>query len=333
MSPRHSQIQVFLPSISERYNHKILRFDIVIKKLLKEILPNPYRGDYFIGFVDKPDIVRNSDSWYDKVKWVNVNKYKKDGWFADPFFYNVTDNHIILFAEQMFSEINRGRLVKMTIRRKDYYLEEVTPILTLEPHLSFPIIWRENGKEYVYPENEQSGSLKIYELDPTTQKLHSPKVLINERLIDSQIAKLGNEYFIFGVVLATGAWSDTRNLQVYKSNHLLGPYTHIQTIESENNCERGAGLIIPVDNSTILRPAQNCNGAYGKETIMYQMEYDGCKFSEKELYRITPNKRMRNGEVLHTYNEYNDLCVIDGLQHHHPVLYKLVKLIKPNVQI
>lgn len=26
---------------------------------------------------------------------------------------------------------------------------------------------------------------------------------------------------------------------------------------------------------TLLRPAQNCDGAYGKETIMYEMNYDG----------------------------------------------------------
>lgn len=305
----------------------------MIKKSLKKILPNPYRGDYNIGFVDKSDIVHDSDSWYNNVKWVNVNKYKKEGWFADPFFYNVTDTHIILFAEQWFYEINRGRLVKMTIRRNDYYLEDVTPILTLDTHLSFPIIWRENGKEYVYPENEQSGSLKIYELDPSTKKLHSPKVLINERLIDSQIAKLGREYFVFGVVLTTGAWSDTRNLQIYKSDNLFGPYSLIQTIENDNNCERGAGVITPIDKLTILRPAQNCDGAYGKETIMYKMEYDGSKFTEKELYRITPDKRMRNGEVLHTYNECNGLCVIDGHQHYHPMLYKIIKKLRPNLQI
>ena len=125
----------------------------MIKQVLKKILPNPYKGEYYIGFVDKKDIVPDSDSWYDKVKWIDVNRYKKEGWFADPFFYEVTDTHIILFAEEWLYEIKRGRLVKLTIRRKDYFLEKVDPILTLDTHLSFPIIWKEDGKTYVYPEN------------------------------------------------------------------------------------------------------------------------------------------------------------------------------------
>ena len=305
----------------------------MIKQVLKKILPNPYKGSYYVGFADKKDIVPDSDSWYDKVKWVDVNQYKKEGWFADPFFYEVTDTHIILFAEEWHYEINRGRLVKLTIRRKDYYLEKVDPILTLDTHLSFPIIWNEDGKIYVYPENEQGGALKIYEFDSSTHRLVNPRVLINEHLIDSQIAKIDNNYFIFGVILTSGAWSDTRLLQIYKSDNLFGPFTHIQTIENSNNQERGAGDIIVTQQGTILRPAQNCDGAYGKETIIYEMNYDGCQFIEKELYRILPNEKMCKGEVLHTYNEYNDLCVIDGFQHEHPLLFKLVKRLRPNLQI
>lgn len=68
-----------------------------------------------------------------------------------------------------------------------------------------------------------------------------------------------------------------------------------------------------------MRPAQNCDGVCVKETIIYEVNYDGSQFIEKERYRILPNEKMYNGEVLHTYNEYNGLFVIDGFQHEHPM--------------
>ena len=295
--------------------------NFMLKSFIKKIFPNPFSGEYHIGFVCKDCINKISD-WYRNVVWIDTNGYEKEGWFADPFFYSVDDNEIVLLAEQLYYPINRGRLVKMTLD-KQYKLLSVEPILTLDTHLSFPNVWRENNKIYVYPENYQGGALSIWEFDG--YQMSNPKVLIPEPLIDSQIVKLNNEYFIFAVKYQSGEWSDTQHLQIWKSSNLFGPYEHIQTISSSKNYERGAGEIIVIDDKTIIRPAQNCEGGYGKEVILFKMTYDGIYFKEEELERISPSTKSKYGEVLHTYNVMGRVCVIDGFTHYHRLWYKFLK--------
>jgi hypothetical protein len=164
---------------------------VLLKKKILELAD----GEYYIGFLDKDDI-KTCPLWYDKVKWIKTNGFEKDGWFADPFILEVTDDKIILLAEQFYYPINRGRIVQLTLD-KSYKLLNVKPILTLSTHLSFPNIWRENGKTYVYPENYQGGALRIYEYKE--QGLVNPRTIINEPLLDSQMIKINDKYFVFAV--------------------------------------------------------------------------------------------------------------------------------------
>lgn len=293
----------------------------MLKKILKKIIPSPCAGAYHIGFINT-ELINKTTDWYKNVVWIDTNGFEKDGWFADPFFYCVDDNEIVLLAEQLYNPINRGRLVKMTIDRQ-YKLLSVDPILTLDTHLSFPNIWREKNKIYVYPENYQGGALAIWEFDGN--QLSNPQVLISEPLNDSQMVKLKDEYFIFAVVNKTGTYADTQHLQIWKSKNLLGPYEHIQTISNTKNYERGAGEVIVVDDNTIIRPAQSCDGSYGKEVILFKMTYDGKQFVEEEIEHIIPLINKKYGEALHTYNVCGDLCVIDGYEHQNRFFYKLAK--------
>ena len=299
----------------------LVKLNIMLKSLIKKFFPNPFAGDYHIGFVCKDDINKQYD-WYKNVVWIDTNGFEKDGWFADPFFYEMDDSCITLLAEQWYYPINRGRLVKMVISY-DYKLINVVPILTLDSHLSFPNIWREGDKTYVYPENYEGGTLSIWGFDG--HKMYNPRTLISEPLIDSQIVKLKDEYFIFAVRFQTGDWTDTQQLQIWKGKDLFGPYKQIQTIKNIKNYERGAGEIVVIDDATILRPSQNCEGGYGKEVILYKMTYDGVSFREEEHSRISPLTNCKYGEVLHTYNVLNNLCVIDGFAHYHRMWYEFLK--------
>ena len=217
---------------------------------LRRLIPSPLEATYHIGFVENPELIHASDSWYDSVRWIDSRDYDKEGWFADPFFLSITDDSIVLLAEELYYAINRGRLVKMTIRRSDYRLLDVEPILTLGTHLSYPIVWQEEQKTFVYPENYQGGALRLWEFDGN--KLTNPHVLIQECLLDSQMVKIGDTYYIMGVKFVEGKWEETRTLYIYQSNTLKGPYQLMQTIQNEKNEERGAGHIMQTDDGRIL---------------------------------------------------------------------------------
>ena len=200
-------------------------------------------------------------------------------------------------------------------------------MLELDTHLSFPIYIRDNEKLYVYPENYQSGSLRIYEYDEQTKNLVCPRIIINAPLLDTQIVKLEGSYYAFGVLFQTGLQKDTQKLYIYQADALLGDYKLVQVIDNPKCEERGAGLIYK-DDSRLIRPAQCCEGGYGKEVILYDLQRDHSGFEEKEIGRVIPDRKSRNGNILHTYNKMNGWVVIDGWRYHYPRLASWYKKIR-----
>ena len=101
---------------------------------------------YNIGFVDGSlEAVIAGEPM--KVNWMK-HSYK-DRWFADPFVFDVTDNTIILFVEEYYNPIKRGRLSKMVVDRQSYELISLKTILELDTHLSFPFYFKKDGKVYL----------------------------------------------------------------------------------------------------------------------------------------------------------------------------------------
>ncbi|MBQ0046829.1 MAG: hypothetical protein KBT33_04850 [Prevotellaceae bacterium] len=294
-----------------------------IKQIFKQLIPSPLDYAYHIGFCDKSKVKYNTIEWYDNVSWVDTSKYDSEGWFADPFFLSIDKDRIMIFAEEYVYREGKGRLVKMTIDRNANKLIDVETILSLPTHLSYPAIFRDGNKIYVYPENSQSGALKIYEYDSHHSKLVNPVVLIDKPLLDSQLVKINEDYYIFAVENIEGWWEETQTLKIYRSKQLMGPYEEIQIIKNSKNEERGAGLI-----EDFIRPAQCCEGRYGRETILYKLLFDGVCFKEEEIGRILPNEKRKYGAVLHTYNTMGDLVVIDGYADKYPVLSKVYKKIR-----
>lgn len=277
---------------------KVLR-----KKLVRKI--------YNIGFVEGYTI--HSSGFSSKVHWLNLNGYK-NGWFADPFIYQVSDKHITVFAEEYVYNKEKGRLSTIIVDRRNMKLLDVKVLLELDTHLSFPIFIKDNGKVYVYPENSERGGLYIYEYDECTNSLIKPQLLISRPLLDAQILKVDNVYYLFAIERTSESNDITRKLLIFKSDSLMGEYKEYQTIENTMKEERGAGLIFE-ENGMVIRPAQCCEGDYGKATLFYELESKEGKYLEKEIARIRPLENKRWGLGLHTYNHLGDLSVIDGIDY------------------
>lgn len=294
--------------------------------IIKDIRPDLYREGYNIGFFDAKYLFMSDKERNRKVHWLDKNGYKK-GWFADPFFLDMDDKYYYILAEEFVYADNKGRLVKISVDRNNYKLASVNVILELDTHLSFPIYFDEEGIIYVYPENYQSGGVNVYTYDEKQSKLNFVKRIIDEPLLDTQIFKIENKYYAFGVKWETNSQDDTKKLMVFESSSFLGPYTHIQTIFNNKKEERGAGMIYFSSNA-IFRPAQCCEGGYGKAVILYRLDMKSGKFMEYEEQRFRPNVRSQYGKVLHTLNIMNNVCVIDGYGFDHPFVMKIVGFIK-----
>lgn len=270
---------------------------------------------YFIGFLNDKQLELPAAERFNAISWLTTGGYKH-GWFADPFFLTVSESKVELLVEEWEYDNTKGRLCMLDIERRGekYKLQKVTPILTLDTHLSFPIyIKDESGELYFYPENYQSGSLKLYHFNRETRQLEQPISIISEPLLDTQIVKIDKHYYAMGVIKNESKTHDyTRHLHIYKAEQLTGPYKLVQVIDNPLREERGAGHIYKHDGK-LYRPAQCCEGDYGKAVIIYELQMDDAgRFTEKEVNRFEPVHGARYGQGLHTFNLMNGLCVIDG---------------------
>jgi len=297
------------------------------RRTIERLFSHPLKDSYYIGFLKDSELSLPVVERYSKIRWLDVRKYESEGWFADPFIVSVKDNIVELFAEEMLYKTGRGILVYLKIDMCSWAIIEKRTILELDTHLSFPIFIREEGRIYVYPENYQSGALKIYEYDESSKRLVHPHVIIDAPLLDTQILKSGDNYYAFGVIYKTGLQKDTKNLFVYKAETLFGSYKLIQVIENSRCEERGAGLFFS-ENGQIIRPAQSCEGGYGKEVIFYDLQCHNGSFYEVEMSRMIPDRNAPNGNILHTYNKLDGWVTIDGWRYHHPFLASLYKKVR-----
>lgn len=291
---------------------------------LKRIF-DPLKSSYYIGFIHKKDVAPVLNLGV--VTWLDTNGYEKIGWYADPFILSINEEEIELLAEEWNYEIGHGILVLLTIAKKTKTIINRQIVLQRDTHLSYPIIMEDQDEIYVYPENSENGCVSIYRYDKTNKMLVDPKVIISKPLLDTQIALIDGIYYAFGVEYVTGKQEDTKKLDIFCSNSLLGEYHYLQSILNIKCEERGAGQIF-FENNRIVRPAQCCEGGYGKSVIFYELIKENGFFKEKELYRLQHNPKEKNCSILHTYNSVKDLIVIDGFSYKYPRISRAYKLIR-----
>lgn len=277
---------------------------------MRKLINKLRQRSYYIGFYENLDCISNFK--YDQVKWLDLNGYS-EGWFADPFLIEVTDKSIKLLAEEWNYNLGHGRISLLEVAKNGYKLISVKPILELQTHLSFPYPFEFNGKSYICPENYQSGKSIVYEYDRLNHKiLQNQIVLVEKPLLDVQIFEHNGNWYLTGVEYRTGEQEDTRTLLIYKADTPFGPFKHIDTETAESCTNRGAGLVYKIDNK-IFRPSQCCeNGQYGTAVILKEIELKNNKLSQTEIGRISSIRNKRNGLVLHTFNQMDEITVIDG---------------------
>ncbi len=232
----------------------------------------------------------------------------RDRWFADPFILDIYDSEILLLAECVTDDIQRGRIVLLSVDKKDYSLKEMQYVLDLPTHLSFPIIVRKNGHIYVYPENGEAGTLDLYEFDLKNKSFIFKETIIKRTFGDAVITDVFGGRFLFATEEPDMNGS---SLFIYRKN---GQFWSLdQEVLFEDNVARMAGDFFSVGGK-IYRPAQECNDSYGHGLVIHEVlppeKTDDRRWHFAEICRfISPLKRYPL--CLHTFNSYKDVSVMD----------------------
>lgn len=251
----------------------------------------------------------------DGLKKVHVvkNPFKKK-WFADPFILENTDEHLILLVEEFDSSIQRGRIAQIIIDKLKKVIVSCDIILDLPTHLSFPAIYRYKEQIIVHPENSASGASYMYSYDKNAKLLVNPIKVLDEPITDAVIIKSGDEYIMYATRVPE---SNGSILRLYVSKNFWGPYIYRSAEKYHSNHARMAGKLFEINNKKI-RPAQDCNGAYGKAVIFYDRQ--------SILGEIRPHSVKYAG--VHTFNTLGTIGVIDLKRYDYPLFIKVKDLIK-----
>lgn len=286
-------------------------------KFLRKLYERLTRDRWEIGFVDGGlDAVMGQAPL--KVNWLQHGY--KDRWFADPFILDVTDSEIQVLVEEYRYETKKGRIALLVVDKRTYRLKSLDIVLEAETHLSFPAIWREKGKVFVYPENWQSGSLSIYELkdgrcDPDTKRM-----LCEEAMADAIMTERFGKRMLFSVC-------DNDKLKIYNYVDEKQFFALSIVKRFKKATARNGGDFFEYQGE-IFRPAQVCVDHYGEALEIQKVIYVGpgnfCLIPYKTIH--SPHSTLRSG--LHTLNSFKDVVVIDVHGWKHRWIVSIIHLIR-----
>ncbi len=293
--------------------------------LIKKYSDKLYLKQWGIGFLKTniSDIIRNKRTDL-SFEWMTLDD--KSVSYADPFIFKTDDGRINILFESVSSYDLNGKISLMVCNDLlDPVMEKV--VLDTNSHLSYPYIFKENGKIYVFPESAFSGSLFCYEFDQVKRSFINRREIINLPLLDSTILKYENRYWLFATMLGESMHSD---LHIFYADDLFGPYAaHAgNPVKKDLRGSRPAGNFITVDDA-IYRPSQNCGNYYGESiTINKITSLTTAEFKEEEYMTIRPNKSDDFGYGIHTINFVDDIIIVDGQRAYFEPVQQLSRRLK-----
>jgi len=282
---------------------------------------NKILSEYFIKLFTKQwtiglsrclisDII-NSKNFNPDITWFPLKSF--DEFYADPFLNKTKEGDFDIFFEDFSISEKYG---KISVLRVDENFKQVREniLLDTKDHFSYPFVFNEKNKTYVFPEARISGKLSCYEYDPVQMSLSFLQDILDLPLLDSSILKYNDKYWIFG---ALGEQETFYKLNIFSSKSLFGPYTSHPENPMKNglNGIRPAGNFIEVDG-ILYRPTQNCENYYGESiTINKINELNEFSFKEEPYMLIVLNGKNKHNygmHNIHTINVVDDLLAVDG---------------------
>lgn len=255
-----------------------------------------------------------------QVNWVKLPF--KNRWFADPFILDFNEDEIILLCEEFSDKLKKGRIAKLIIDRKTYELKSWKIVHELKTHLSFPRVIRKDNEIYIHPENSASGNHTLYKYDKEKDCLVDGRIICYAPLTDAITLDYVGRHLLFSTYKPN---PNGNILTVFDKKE--GKYVKKNEISFDSNCARMAGDFFRVEDK-LYRPAQDCNGGYGKAVIIQEVEcnVEG-EWSFKNVRRIVSNHPILDWG-LHTFNHYNGMTVIDVKGARHPFVYKCISVVR-----
>ena len=240
-------------------------------------------------------------------------KIPRNVFWADPFIFKHKGENYIFFENYNYKtkigKISCGKII-------GNQLEEISDVLDLGYHMSYPFIFRDEGGIYLIPETSVKKRLEIYKCIkfPNIWELYST-AFEGEIVADAHIYKDdNNQKWLFINKADNFNYSLNNELYIYKidSLKLNDLERHRQNpVIINSKTARNGGSIFKYQND-IYRPSQaNINGIYGRGLNLNKIEKLTIdEYEEKKIVTAYPNFK-KDLISMHHLDQKDDLFVID----------------------
>lgn len=229
-------------------------------------------------------------------------------WFADPLLFE-DDDKVFLFCEAFDRKELKGKIGYFLIEND--IVSDFNLLIDENYHMSFPFVFKYKDDYYMIPESCENSSLDLYKADAFPHKWIRIKTLIKgDNYVDPTVVEVDGRYFLFVYVDKRGEYQTL----VYEISPELN-LELIQKIDYKQNIGRSAGKVFVNSENELIRPVQMSEGEYGKETLLYKLEYKNESFSEIHIGSIDNTKVKIDNRLgvnrIHTYSKSGTFEAID----------------------
>lgn len=257
--------------------------------------------------------------WVDAPETVltckDVTDVKAD-FVADPFMIQKDDIWYMYF-EVLNATSGLGEIGYATSANCiDWSYQKI--ILREDFHLSYPMVFENNGEIYMIPETRQSNEIRLYKAEVFPEKWTQVKVLAKGNYADATIFTENDQWWMFAV-------HGAKDLHLFYADSLMGDWTlHPESPIIENNLKtsRPAGRIIQ-ENDSLYRLAQDGVPLYGNKVRMFEITtLSRTNYEERELVESPILKGSRKGwnsigmhhVDAHQLDDKSWIACVDGAQ-------------------
>jgi hypothetical protein len=262
--------------------------------------------DWNIGVIRRPihDVADDIESieWYPRPC--------EDRFRADPFHCRI-DGQAYVFFEDYSYETGRGKISVV-----DYDNGFVPPQRTAleEPfHLSYPYVFKTEGKVYATPETQAADEIRLYRVHAPDEWEHVTTIASDIKGADPTVFKYDDRWWLW-YTRDSEYTSTLTDLEVRYAPKLAGPWRpHANNpVKTDIRSARPGGTPF-VHGGDLYRPAQYCAEGYGKRVVINRVnKLTTTAYSEEPVREVgsSSNSKYRDGR--HTLSGNSDIAFIDG---------------------
>jgi hypothetical protein len=273
-----------------------------------------YRQEYwFLAYRDIPDNGFALDVLTDGTGWT-VLEAPPDRFYADPCVFHHDGVDHVFFEDYRY---DTGKAVISWMEHRGGAFSPPRVVLECPWHLSYPFVFRFEGRIFLVPESEGTGRIELFEAVEYPLRWKRAAVLLDSLpAADTTLFEQDGAWWMFVSVGASihgrgGAnWDD---LHLFFADTPFGPWhPHPQNpIKMDVRAARSAGRLFHADGR-LLRPAQNCARTYGGSLVLCEVErLDRSVYRERVAAEIMPDQ-LPGSQGLHTLSFGKLLALVDG---------------------